>query len=149
MSILFQNVSPVIFNQADWYIKREMIAAWQKQYSSIDLLIQGDNSHGEWQASHRERGWINRCRNGSPNVRNAMVKRKKNQKNFLYNSMYHTCSYADLSSEKHPQNHQDELSRNIQRIWILLHVSSQYHGCWWLGDIRSQGISSHGTDSVG
>ena len=24
--------------------------------------------------------------------------------------------------------------------------NSQYHGCWWPGDIRSQGISNHGID---
>ena len=28
----------------------------------------------------------------------------------------------------------------------ILH--SQYHGCWWPGDARSQGISSHGADLV-
>ena len=27
---------------------------------------------------------------------------------------------------------------------FILHI--QYHACWWTGDTRSQGISSHGTD---
>ena len=25
---------------------------------------------------------------------------------------------------------------------------NQYHGCWWPGNIRSQGISNHGIDKV-
>ena len=26
---------------------------------------------------------------------------------------------------------------------LILHICSQYHSCWWPGDERSQGISSH------
>ena len=30
-----------------------------------------------------------------------------------------------------------------------IHIAhSQYHGCWWPGGIRSQGISSNGIDLV-
>ena len=38
-----------------------------------------------------------------------------------------------------------------QVVEILPHVPtlhSPYHGCWWPGDARSQGISSHNVDPV-
>ena len=31
---------------------------------------------------------------------------------------------------------------------ILSYLHSQYHDCWWPGDMRSQGIMSHGIDLV-
>ena len=31
---------------------------------------------------------------------------------------------------------------------VLFNLYSQYHGCWYPGDIRSQGMSSHGIDPV-
>ena len=36
----------------------------------------------------------------------------------------------------------------IQENKNLLISHSQYHGCWWPGDNRSQGINSHGIDLV-
>ena len=30
----------------------------------------------------------------------------------------------------------------------LFSLHSHYHGCWWLGDTRSQGISSHGIEQI-
>ena len=30
----------------------------------------------------------------------------------------------------------------------LFTLQGQYHGCWWPGDGRSQGISNHGSDPV-
>ena len=36
-------------------------------------------------------------------------------------------------------------SSTLKDLCILL---SQYHGCWWPGDTRSQGISSHDIDLV-
>ena len=32
--------------------------------------------------------------------------------------------------------------------WKTTCSYSQYHDCWWPGDMRSQGISSHGSDLV-
>ena len=49
-------------------------------------------------------------------------------------------------------------SSTIVQVWWLLskgmistylsHTDSQYHGCWWPGDVRSQVISSHGNDLI-
>ena len=30
------------------------------------------------------------------------------------------------------------------KVLFILHT--QYHGCWWPGNARSQGINSHGID---
>ena len=48
--------------------------------------------------------------------------------------------------------HEDRWHRHLISLLIenkgplILH--SQYHGCWWAGDARSQGINRHGLDLV-
>ena len=37
---------------------------------------------------------------------------------------------------------------NITSCWSTEDKSRQYHGCWWLGDVKVQDISSHASDQV-
>ena len=40
-----------------------------------------------------------------------------------------------------------EIPPHVRQSLPIVH-SQLYHGCWWLGDARSQGINNHDSDLV-
>ena len=62
---------------------------------------------------------------------------KNKQKNITIYWYFVTFSYTKMT-------HEVEILQDLDPFFL----QSQYHGCWWPGDTKSQGISSHVIDLI-
>ena len=64
---------------------------------------------------------------------------------FISDKNIYVYTFNFSSTLRRAQSFENLFTKQDKNLFIL---HSKCHGCWWLGDARSQGISSHGIDLV-